>query len=100
MTALLEGSFSLKESKSPLLLYTKIKFFHKRQIICMIFYTRSAAADGGVPNFSGFLLRLSDFADFPRLCKVRAFQIAHNVTAVYDDLAEQRRGRRCGVRVL
>jgi hypothetical protein len=28
----------------------------------MILYTQNAATDGGVPNFSGFLLRPSDFA--------------------------------------
>jgi hypothetical protein len=45
----------------------------------MVFYTRSAAKDGGVPNFSGFLLRLSCLAALSSLLKVRAFQISHNV---------------------
>jgi hypothetical protein len=58
----------------------------ERLPICMIFYTRSAATDGGVPNFSGFLLRLSALAVLSRLQKVRAFQISHNVPAVYDVL--------------
>jgi hypothetical protein len=37
-----------------------------------------------VPNFSGFLLRLSGLAAISRLRKVRAFQISHNVPAVYE----------------
>jgi hypothetical protein len=53
----------------------------------MIFYTRSAATDGGVPNFSGFLLRLSGLASISGLREVRAFQISHNVPAVYDVFA-------------
>jgi hypothetical protein len=52
----------------------------------LIFYIRSAANDGGVPNFSGFLLRPSGFAVLSRLQKVRVFQISHNVPVIYDVL--------------
>jgi hypothetical protein len=53
----------------------------------MVFYTLSAATDGGGPNFSGFLLRFSCLVAFSRLRAVRAFQMSYNVPAVYDGLA-------------
>jgi hypothetical protein len=40
-----------------------------------------------VPNFSGFLLRPSNLAAISRLCKVRAFHISYNVSAVGDVFA-------------
>jgi hypothetical protein len=63
-------------------------------LFCIIFYTRSAAMDGGVPNFSGFLLRLSGPAALSGLREVRAFQISHNVPAVYDVLPARIRALR------
>jgi hypothetical protein len=51
---------------NSLILYQN-KFFHKRQIKCIVFYSRSAVKDGGAPHFSGFLFM--------------TFQIPHNEAA-------------------